>query len=486
MANATPIASELWKGIGGHFESLSQILCEFVDNSISNLVSSNSINRAVVIKITKTNTDRYKVSIEDAGTGISDFDGVLMLGNRSLAQSPLNEHGFGLKHALASANPSNNHWRICTKDNSDLTRGFFKEVTSEYKFEYDIVDVDIREWPGEFSGTGTYVEFETSEEMFKTLQSGIRGNALFARSIEYLVEDLGYVYSGVLNNNAVNITVIAKQNDETISRTNVRPILPEWEGYYLPPQSLNVDLGNGNVNLQITIGEMKEGSSARYYKRNMSTSGAEIRINGRLLADNLFKEIWNLENHPSYNHFLTCINLISNIPERLPRTRTSKNGIRSDDPKLQKLFDYIRSAYSTPEKKLVNTITEREFIRRLADEKNRHIRNPLKSVQVDYGVYRTKGGPVLADLYLFDGNDIVLYEAKKNQASVQDFYQLLMYWDGFVCDGGTPTEGILLAPSFCNGVAQVISDFNLKTDFNGNNYNFSMKTWLDEGIEYTG
>ena len=37
-----PTADELWAGIGGNFDSLSQIVCEFIDNSISFFKSSNN------------------------------------------------------------------------------------------------------------------------------------------------------------------------------------------------------------------------------------------------------------------------------------------------------------------------------------------------------------------------------------------------------------------------------------------------------------
>ena len=33
-----PDVKEIWSGIGGHFDSLGQIINEFVDNSISNAV----------------------------------------------------------------------------------------------------------------------------------------------------------------------------------------------------------------------------------------------------------------------------------------------------------------------------------------------------------------------------------------------------------------------------------------------------------------
>lgn len=77
----------------------------------------------------------------------------------------------------------------------------------------------------------------------------------------------------------------------------------------------------------------------RYYRRNMSSSGVEIRINGRLIAYNLFKEIWGIEKHNSYNYLLIKIDIISDDRKKLAVTRTSKNGIRKGDEKLEKVLN---------------------------------------------------------------------------------------------------------------------------------------------------
>lgn len=484
MLNSTPNANELWEGIGGHFESLSQVLCEFIDNSISNIISSSSINRSIVIKI-NPEAEGYRVSIEDGGEGVPNFEPIMRLGDKSVKQSPLNEHGFGLKHALATANPSNDNWRICTRTTLDLSKQEFREIKAGYAFEYDelVYNINSNPWPGIQHGTGTYIEFMISKELFYTLQSGIPGNAGFSRNLKYLAEDLGYTYAGVLSQGAISIIIYTSNPTPDLI---VQPLLPEWVDFYQspPPGNVNLDLGNGEILIDYRFGEMKEGKSVRYYKRNMSSSGIEIRVNGRLLMGNLFKEIWGLENHPSYNHFLGQINIISDIPERLPKTKTSKNSIRKEDAKLSKLIQWIRNIYPTPEKKLTNAISEREFIQQLAKIKDTHIRTSSKRIETDFTVYRNIGSPVMVDLYLFDGNDVVVYEAKKSTADVKDFYQLLMYWDGLVSDGGSPTEGILLATDFSPGVLNILNTFNNNPDANGNNYNFKTRTWIEEGINY--
>jgi hypothetical protein len=229
---------------------------------------------------------------------------------------------------------------------------------------------------------------------------------------------------------------------------------------------------------------MQEAPYVKHYKENQSTSGVEIRINGRVMMSNVFKDIWQLENHPSYNHFLAIINLVSQNRDALPKTRTSKNGIRSGDPKLDKLFEWIRSTHPSPHKDLANAQSEKELVSDLAELKTKQIRNPAKHVQTEFKVFTSLNCPVYADLYVFDGHEIVLYEAKKDVADIQNLYQLLMYWDGLVEDGKTPSEGILIAKEFSPGVQTLIDVFNRMIDRRGNMYKFSKKTWREEGIDY--
>jgi hypothetical protein len=199
---------------------------------------------------------------------------------------------------------------------------------------------------------------------------------------------------------------------------------------------------------------------------------------------NVFKEIWGLENHPSYNHFLAVINLVSNNRNALPQTRTSKNGIRSGDPKLEKLFDWIHKTHPKPQTELASAQSERELVRELADMKQKHIPHKAKRVDTEFKVFTTIGSQVSVDLYVFDGTNINLYEAKKDTADVQDAYQLLMYWDGLVEDGLAPTLGILIASSFSPAVETILKVLNDSKDRKGNKYDFTTRTWSDEGIKY--
>jgi hypothetical protein len=120
----------------------------------------------------------------------------------------------------------------------------------------------------------------------------------------------------------------------------------------------------------------------------------------------------------------------------------------------------------------------------LAAAKEVHIRNASKHIETEFRVFKTLGDTVPVDLYVFDGTDVVLYEAKKDTADVQDLYQLLMYWDGAVEDGILPAEGILLASDFSPAVDVMLKVINATNDRKGRPYKLSRKTWSEEGIKY--
>jgi hypothetical protein len=481
--NVTPDEQQLWEGIGGHFDSFTQVISEFVDNSVANFEGSDTASTQVLVSIERINDNIVEVVVEDTGTGIDDFEPALRLGDISVGDAPLNEHGFGMKHALASADPDNQSWEILTRTEDEFDAGKYRLVDAPYRFNLSarIVENGTNPWPGQYNGSGTYIRFRTMMSFFDTVQQGIPGNAGFTTCMEYLKEDLGHTYAGVIQDGRVSISLhYDGQNDR------VEAVEPTWEGFYDPKVGEeNIDLGAGEVEIEYEFGEMKEGDYVKYYKRNMATSGVEIQVNGRVMATNLFPEIWRIERHNAYNHFLAILNLKSDELERLPKTRTAKNGIRSGDEKLEKLFEWIRQIHPKPEKKLTGSISEKELVRNLADKKERHLPDTSR-VEAEFEVFDTIDSPVPVDLYVFDGREVTLYEAKKDTAGVQSVYQLLMYWDGAVEDGNPPNEGVLIASDFSPGVDVLLNELNSQTDKECNEYNFVKKTWQDEGVSYPG
>ena len=203
--NNQPSAEELWAGIGGHFDNLGQIINEFLDNSISNFVANPSVNRNLIVSLKElqsTNDNAIEITVEDSGTGIKKLDEAFTLGNTNAGESPLNEHGFGLKHALASANPENSSWEVYTRTAEDYDNNSFKKISAPYKIhDFQALVCANEVWPGQLSGSGTLVRFTCSWEMFKTTVRGIRGGVTSFRTMaDILCEDIGFIYAGVILN----------------------------------------------------------------------------------------------------------------------------------------------------------------------------------------------------------------------------------------------------------------------------------------------
>lgn len=487
ICNIIPDADELWRGIGGHFDSFGQILCEFIDNSISNFTANKLLSKTIIITIKELEKNRVLVSLEDSGTGIKNIESAFTLGSKKSMESPLNEHGFGMKHALASANTENNNWRIYTRDKEDLQFRQFKKIVAPYKIENfgaSIISLDEESWPGALNGTGTYIEFECSSELYKTIRRGISGNFGFQKIIDVLAEDLGFIYSGLIKENRATITISYEDLRGNEGTKDVVSIEPDWENFFNPGKGKTyIDLGQGKIELKYAFGAINESNNYKYYKRNMSSSGVEIRLNGRVLAYNLFKEIWGIERHNKYNYLLIQIDLISSDSKRLPSTRTSKNGLREGDEKLEKLYQWILGHLKNPVGSIIDIENEKDLFEKLEKQKNVHLPSP-KTVTREQKVYNNIKEKVRIDLYIKTKDDVIIYEGKREKTTVKDVYQLKMYWDGCVLDGIQPTRAILISTYHPESVKNLIEYVNKMIDINGSNYNFEIKTWWDEGIEY--
>lgn len=145
-----PDENELWIGIGGTFDAFNQVAFEFIDNSIGNLTTNKGINNNIIITINEMGLGHLSYKQEDAGTGIKNIEKSLTIGNKDNRESVFNEHGFGMKHALASANPENNKWIIYSRDKDDLSKGMYKKVTAPYSYnmECNYISVNDEPWPG--------------------------------------------------------------------------------------------------------------------------------------------------------------------------------------------------------------------------------------------------------------------------------------------------------------------------------------------------
>ncbi|MBE5910964.1 ATP-binding protein [Pseudobutyrivibrio sp.] len=507
--------SNLWAGLGTQYTSISQVINEFVDNSISNFKGHPSLNtNSIIITLEELDTSDVKISIEDSGTGISDFSNAFGIGAKSRQDSPLNEHGFGMKQAFAAADPQNSSWRLCTR--TDASSATYDEVSAPYTFNKDmIIDDSKTDWPGEFSSTGTYIEFTCSHALFKTVSRGIKGDqSRFIKLAALLYEDLGFTYAGIIKTLSISMKLKVKEKGKSFASYNLSALVPSQKSVYPPgisSETVSFDEdsnsyipdrnGKLTINYQFLEVESKDTpkndselfdntKSCKYYKANMSTSGIEIRFNGRVMKYNIFDDVWATEKHNSYNSLLVIIDLQTDDASLLPGTTTSKNGLNEGDEKIEALYGWIKKKMPNPIKSMSKSTSEIELFNKLKEDKERAFLHssskPTVSVEqrVWHAISTDEKKLPRIDLYECTiSGDVNIYEGKYNKTDSQDVYQLKMYWDGLINDGTTPTCGILVADEHPEWVIKLVSEINKQLDSNGNNYNFVTDTWKNLGVK---
>ena len=165
IENKAPIAEEiirnnptghgLFAGIGDNFNSVAQVICELMDDAVSNLRANKDdpeLSMRVVLSLENLG-DAVEITVTDGGTGIADLSSALTIACRDGAQTPLNEHGFGLKHALASCDSSpEQKWSIRTRTKADAAANQYREVKAPYSMGTSELDKPMR--VRFYSGTG--------------------------------------------------------------------------------------------------------------------------------------------------------------------------------------------------------------------------------------------------------------------------------------------------------------------------------------------
>ena len=344
-----PIAAALWKNLGGNFHDLSQAICEFCDDSISNFngnLTDSTLNRVVRIQVTPMN-GMVDITVEDGGTGIQDLNNALRLAGQARKETPLNEHGFGLKHALAYVEGKGSYWEISTRTQEDAELNQYRKVHTPYSFSGEGEYHDG--WIGSLGRTGTVIHFTCPMDIFNTLNPDTNKELTFDEQLAILKEHLRYVYADILQSGKARIEFISVKNGHPDWEV-LQALMPQWDSstrVVIPQQ--DYDLGTGAVKISCEYGCIKPSvENHNYYLGNMETSGVEVRINGRVVERGLMKAIWGRKVHNAENAFLVRVNLEASGFDVLPGTSNEKNGFRKGDRPLRKLLTWIRANMQTP------------------------------------------------------------------------------------------------------------------------------------------
>lgn len=471
-----PNGHELWCSISGNFQRFPEIINEFVDDALSNFRATKPDQRRVEIRLRQWE-EFVDVSVVDTGTGIRDIHAALTLGNRSGGETNLNEHGMGLKHALASA-CEDGSWSIQSRTPEDNTQDRHLVVRGPYRLGDDPMTGYYLPGRGVLLGpTGTAVSFTCTHDFFATLRpAGDRTDKPFEVLVDILLEELGYTYAPILGNGEMEMAVVV--GDHVYP---VEPVFPTWNPNCFketPPTVL--DLGGGPVTVNCCWGLIRADKDNHiYYRGNMESSGVEIRCNGRVMERGLDKRIWIKQPHPSRNHFLAVVELTAEGPGAFPPTRPTKTGFRDGDPRLEKLFAWLRAnvAPAGPQESVEKRLTR-------ALEKRKQQEPDVMRTALEENTYCSLNLRVKMDLFVSRGDQTEVYESKKGPSKALDLYQLRMYWDGCAVDGRPLSRGILVARNHPREVQNLVSALNNSyRDPTGQPYHLSLLTWEEVGID---
>lgn len=476
-----PVSNDIWREIGGNYETAEQSINELVDNSISNILGKNTELRKIEITLEETNDidQSIYISIEDSGMGIEDPKQAFTLGAIG-TDSVFNEHGFGWKQALSAANPDNDAWEMYLRNSALLGENQVMKIKAPYvigKQKYELIS--NKKYPGHSWGR-TYIKVKCNFMLFQNLidaESSVRSDLRFDFDTvaDRIYEDLGFTYSEVLETYKIQLFLNLKHCNGTKERHEVSPLKPIYKASVLKftNEDLHFECTQGSMEALPTRIPFNNKSSNRYYKQNITSSGVEIRINGRAVENNLFEEIYGTKNHPAFNEWLIQINIISNNRDDLPATRTTKNGFRVGDEQLAKIYGWLRRNLRPTQKGLEKPIpvSETEQKKKLAEiiEKNffsgkeLDLSMPSRITQREVPVFSSilKSGYPKCDLVVSTGEKVTLIEAKKNEASIPDLYQLMMYCDGYFFDNERmPDEAVIVAKEFSDPFRRVVALLN--------------------------
>lgn len=147
----TPSGFALFQAIGGHYTSPAQAIEELVDNAISSIRANGGSGKVILC-------------LTDGG----DYVDISGCGG---AQTPLNEHGCGLKNALSYLSEEAELWLLESRTKEDAAADRYRCVSAPYA----AIDRKMRAKVHQGSGailfeTGTTVRVRCGKEKFECLK----------------------------------------------------------------------------------------------------------------------------------------------------------------------------------------------------------------------------------------------------------------------------------------------------------------------------
>jgi hypothetical protein len=237
------VATEgMFQGLAKQNMLFHQCVCELVDNAIAAAPSGQKFRVDILFLPRQGSDDTWDLLIADNGAGMSldHLKRALQLGQSATDVNRLNEHGFGLKNALATMSGGNGPWKIWSraKGGSHIAsvEGPFRPtmvLNDDDKFpNYDTLPVDI----------STLVKVPVALRFIQTLQGRGAPAKNLALLREWLIEHLGVLYRGYL-----------EQDEHTFENSGVLVVSIGTDSVQVPP--IQVPFGTAETKyIEVVLG----------------------------------------------------------------------------------------------------------------------------------------------------------------------------------------------------------------------------------------
>jgi len=485
-------ANQYYAGLARQQMDFHQALGELIDNSLSaRRPPSHGIGfEPTVIEITIEEAgDLCIVQIADPGVGIGENDlmtRVFNPGGQGENRGTMNEHGFGLKNALALLTGGNRtNFSLITRDRKRSPDLFFG-VQSPLGLNMSLDDaIPVELWQKDLFQlltveTGTKVRVEVQRRFVNTLYSRAR-NTSFDTLMTRLGEHLGVMYRQYLGQQNV-ILLAYKGKDHEWVHKKIQPIPVPYEGD-AKTTTKSFEVGGKNYTfiyvrgvLDYTVkdpqAEQEKGwpyPLKIYYQGSNARCGVDISVRERVILSGQFESIWpDISKTVDFNRFVGEIRI---GPEF--RTTNNKTNLDPHSDNWEELLVVLQGAEFRPE-----AATRSHSEESLRTDLVTILKGTFSGAKVRTN--RTVwGGGVDIDIEVESEKEHRIYELKVTPARVLDVYQLLMGWDGLVKEGSNPSIGILVAKEVSQVVRDAVDEANKRKDGKGNSYRIELRS-IDE------
>jgi hypothetical protein len=482
------IATEgIFRGLAKQNMLFHQCLAELIDNAIAAQKPNQKFRVDVIFNPVNNENATLYVADNCKGMDLELLSKALQLGESATIESRLNEHGFGLKNALATLSSGNGAWKIWSSKDGN------KVVSVEGPFQAKMKIKDDDSFPKDdflSEDISTLIKVNVKISFVQTVQGRGAPSQDLSSLRNWLIEHLGVLYRGFL-----------EQDQQTLDSSGVIVVSINNDRLQVPP--VQVPLGNKSVEyIEVELGgivhkleyyhgtldEVKRDKLVRgnkskyYYQGNQPSQGIDIRLGKRVIATRQFDTVWKtekgdrqLDRHNNYNDFLGEL-VIPELPRGILTTTNNKSDFNLEDSDWVKIFQKLN------EFRPVKNIRERSE----ADLKKKWLdmlkaTNPDETISDEKHIWPTG---TRIDVFRKTPDDrVIVYELKVGSGAPIHLYQLKMYWDGLVLSGELPKEAILLVEDFTTTLEEMANLMNKLTPPNGSkSYNFKIERLKDKGL----